>query len=117
VVVQVADAGGDALHPLEGFLGLQSVGIAADDLLQRLARRVLHDDPGIVVLVLLNVVQRDEVGVFQVQALGDAAQLDVEVVAHQLQGDFLAAVADGEVDLAEAAAADAPLDGVAVERP
>ena len=43
--------------------------------------------------------------------------LDVGVAAEQLQGDLLAAVADGEVDLAEPALADAALDRVAVERP
>ena len=37
------------------------------------------------------------------------------LLADALEGDFLAAVADGEVDLAEAAAADAALDGVAVQ--
>ena len=63
------------------------------------------------------VVEADEVGVLEVEALGDAAQLDVAVAAHQLEGDFLAAVADGEVDLAEAAAADAALERVAVQGP
>ncbi len=55
--------------------------------------------------------------VLEVEALADAAQLDVEVAADQLEGDFLAAVADGVVDLAEAAAADAALDRVAVQGP
>ena len=43
----------------------------------------------------------------QVQALADAAELDVEVAADQLQRDFLAGVADGEIDFAEPAMADA----------
>ena len=38
----------------------------------------------------------------QVQALGDAAHLDVEIALNALQGDFLAGVAGGEVDFAEA---------------
>ena len=84
---------------------------------ERLAGDVFHHDPVIAVGVGLEVVQADEVGVLEVQALGDAAQLDVEVAADQLEGDFLAAVADGEVDLAEAAAADAALEGVAVQGP
>ena len=53
----------------------------------------------------------------QVQALVDAAELDVQVAADQLQRDFLAGVAQGVVDFAEAALADAALDGVALQRP
>ena len=64
-----------------------------------------------------DVVQGDQVGVLQVQALRDAAELDVQVAADELEGDFLAGVAGGEIDLAEAAAADAALDGVAFQRP
>ena len=41
--------------------------------------------------------------------------LDVEIAADQLQGDFLAGVADGEIDFAEAAVPDAALDGIAVQ--
>ena len=47
------------------------------------------------------VVEVDEVGVLEVEALGDAAQFGVGVAAEELERDFLAAVADGEVDLAE----------------
>ena len=50
---------------------------------------------------------------FQVEALADAAQLDVEVAADELQRHFFAGVAGGIVDFAEAALADASLDGVA----
>ena len=53
---------------------------------------------------------------FQVEALAGAAEFDVEVAADQLQGDFLAGVAGGEVDFAEPAVADAALDGVAGQR-
>ncbi len=52
----------------------------------------------------------------EVEALRDAAQLDVEVLLEQLEGDFLARVGQGVIDLAEAAAMDGPLDRVAVER-
>jgi len=44
---------------------------------------------------------------FEIQALGDAAQLGVRLrAAQQLQRNLLAAVADGKVDLAEAAMAE-----------
>ncbi len=51
----------------------------------------------------------------QVQALGDAAEFDIQIAADQLERDFLAGVAGGEIDLAEAAAADAALDRVAAK--
>ena len=69
------------------------------------------------IVVGADVVEGDQVRVLEVQALRDAAQLDVEVAADELERDFLAGVAGGEVDLAEAAAADAALDRVAVQRP
>ena len=68
-------------------------------------------------LVGLDVVEGDQVGVLQVEALRDAAELDIEVAADELEGDFFAGVAGGEIDFAETAPADAALDRVAIERP
>ena len=56
-------------------------------------------------------------GHFRFMHWHDPAALDVEVAEDQLEGDFLAGVGRGVVDLAEAPAADGPLDRVAVERP
>ena len=53
----------------------------------------------------------------QIEALRDAAELDVQIAANQLERDFLAGVARGEIDFAETAPADATLDRVALERP
>src|SRR5205823_2531859 len=91
---------------------------AVEDDAQRLAANVFHHHPRVALGVGLQVVERDEIGVLQVEALRDAAQLDVVIgaAAQQLERDLLAAVADGEVDLAEAAAADAALQDVAVQR-
>ena len=85
---------------------------------KRLAGDVFHDHPVIALGVGAQVVEADQVRVLEVEALGHAAQLDLEVAAaHQLEGHFLAAVADGVVHLAEAAAADAALQRVTVQRP
>ena len=66
---------------------------------------------------VLQVVQVDEVWVLEVQAVADAAKLGVGAAAdEELEGDFLTAVGDGEVDLAKPALAEAALDGEAVER-
>ena len=117
VVVQVADAASERREPLADEFGRQAVGVAVDDLGERLAEDVLHDDPVLAAGVGAEVVEVDEIGVLEVEAVADAAQLGVGVAAEELERDFLAAVADGEVDLAEPALADAPLEGVAVERP
>ena len=97
-------------------LGRQAVGMVGQHVFQALAGDVLHDHPGVALVVLADVVEVQQVGVFQVEALADAAELDVQVAADQLQGDFLAGVAGGVVDFAEAALADAALDGVAGQR-
>ena len=116
VVVEVGDGRGDAGEPLLGDVAGHAVGVAVDGVFERFAGDVLHDHPAVVVLVGADVVERDQVGVLQVEALGDAAELDLEVAADELEGHFLAGVADGEIHLAEAAAAHAALDRVAFQR-
>src|SRR5207248_11095273 len=64
------------------------------------------------------VVEGEQVGVLEVEALGHAPQFDVQVVApNELQGHFLAAVAERVVDFAEPALADAALNRVPIEDP
>ena len=116
LIVQVARHRGERREPLADEFGRQAVGVAVDDLGERLAEDVLHHDPLVAARVGAEVVEVDEVGVLEVEAVADAAQFGVGVAAEELEGDFLAAVGDGEVDLAEPALADAPLEGVAVER-
>ena len=53
----------------------------------------------------------------EVETLGHAAQLDLLIAAYQLERNLLAAVADCVIDFPKAAAADAALDGVAIQRP
>jgi len=53
---------------------------------------------------------------FQVEALAYSAQLHVEIAADELQRHFLAGVAGGVVDFAEAALAHAPANGEAGQR-
>jgi hypothetical protein len=90
--------------------------MALDDVLQRFAGDVLHDHPLVAHLVGADVEQADEVRVLQVEALGDAAELDFEIAANELQGDFLARVAGGEIDFAKAAAPHSALDRVTFQR-
>ena len=53
----------------------------------------------------------------EVEALPHAAEFGIEIAADELQGDFLAGVAGGVINFAEAAAAHAALDDIAAQRP
>src|SRR5215471_2396381 len=77
---------------------------------------VLHDDPGVVARRLEDVEDDDEMGVLEVEALADAAQLDVEVLLHQLESHFLAGVGNRQIDLAEATSAEAAPNRVPLDR-
>ena len=76
LVVQIADGAGQCPEPLADEVLGQAGAVPLDDLGERFAEDVLHDDPGVAVLVLADVVHVDEVGVLQVQAVEDAAHLD-----------------------------------------
>ena len=84
--------------------------------LQVFAIDVLHHDPAVTLRVGANVVQRDEVGVLQVQALLHAAAFDVEVAANPFERDLFARIAERVIDLAESTALNGAFDRVAVER-
>jgi hypothetical protein len=64
-----------------------------------------------------DIVERDQVAVLQIEALGNAAELDIQIAADELKGDFFAGVAGGEVNFAESAPPYPALDRVAIERP
>ena len=117
VVVQIGHSGRDAVEPDQDLVQRQTLGMIGQFGLQALARQVLHHHPGIAGIVLADVVQAQQVGVLEVEALPHAAEFGIEIAADELQGDFLAGVAGGVVDLAEAAAAHAALDDIAAQRP
>ena len=117
VVVQIGHAGGDAAEPGQGLVRRQALRMIGQLGLQALAGDVFHDDPGIARVVDADVEEAQQIGVLEVEALPHAAELGVEIAADELQRDVLAGVADGVVDFAEAAAADAALDRIAGQRP
>src|SRR5262249_3817446 len=114
-LVEVADAFADAAQPVQRLFNRHALRVAGDDLVEAFASHVFHDHPAIAVLRLPDIVKGDEVGMLEIEALADAAQFDVEMPLHELEGDFLAAVGNGVVDLAEAAAADAMLQRVPLQ--
>ena len=116
VVVQIGHAGSDAREPLNRQSAGMPLGMAIDGVFERFARHVFHDHPAVVVLVGFDVVEGDQVGVLEIQAVRDAAEFDVEIAANQFERDFFAGVAHGVIDFAEAAAADASFDRVSGQR-
>ena len=113
VIVQTSHAGDDPADPGQGLVDGQSVGTRCDDLLEAIAVDVLHDDPVVTPLVFTEVEDRQKVRVFQIQALLDAAQLDIEITPDQLQGHLFAGVAGGEINFAKPPAADPAFDRIA----
>ena len=115
LVVQITDSPRQRREPFANEFGRQTVRMAVDDLRERFAEDVFHDDPALAARVASEVVEVDEVGVFEVEAVADAVKFGVGVAAKELERDFLAAIRDGEVDLTESALTDAPFKGEAVE--
>src|SRR5206468_1527633 len=74
-------------------------------------------DPGVAQVVVLDVVQVDQIGMLEIEALAHAAQLNFQVPLDVLESQLFAGIAGGEINLAKPAAADTPLDDKAVERP
>src|SRR5437870_4100850 len=87
-----------------------------EDDMQRFAGDIFHYDPLIAGLVGAEIEDIDEIRMLQVDAVRNATQLDAAVAAEQFQRDLFAAIGDGKIDFAEAAFADAALDGVTIER-
>ena len=74
------------------------------------AGNVLHHNPTLVVCVEFDVVQADQVRVFEVQAVFYAANFNIEVALDLLQCDFFASIIDGKVNFTKAARANSALD-------
>ena len=55
-------------------------------------------------------------GCFEVQAMPDTAEFDIEISPDELQGDLFAGVARAVVDFAESTTTDATLDRISVKR-
>ena len=77
-------------------------------------RLVFREDTG--GLVFADVENGDQVGMLEIHALRDAAQFHFQVVLQQLQGDFLARIAQRVVHLSKPATMNGTFDRVTVER-
>ncbi|OQA01166.1 MAG: hypothetical protein BWY71_00473 [Planctomycetes bacterium ADurb.Bin412] len=115
-IMEVGEALGDFAEEIGGFLRAQAGGGFGQQVMQGRPGDIFHDYKGAAFVIVFDVEDGDQVGVFQVHALADAAQLDVLVVLDGLEGHLAAAVAEGVIDLAEAAASGGPLDRITFQR-
>ena len=92
VIVQVADGAGQFPEPLLGQFERQALRMPVEHHVKGFAGDILHHDPLIALGVAAEIEERNEVRMLEVQALRDAAKLNVAVAADELERDFLAAV-------------------------
>ena len=114
--MKVRDPFDQSLEPVPDLVRRQALRVLLEHAGQARAGDVFHDDEAVARVIGLEVVNRQQVRALEVHALHDPAAFDVEIAEDQLEGDFLARVGRGVIDLAESASADGSLDGVAIER-
>jgi hypothetical protein len=112
VLVQIMDPGRNAGEPPSGVGSLHPLRMVTDHILETRSGHKFHHDPALAVIVQLDIPQVDQVGVFQIEALPDATQLDFQIPSNSLDGHLFSRVTDGKIDFAEAPDAEAPFDGV-----
>ena len=86
------------------------------EFIQSLATNILHHDPVFLFGILFHVEDRDQVRMFQIQALRNTAQFHFEIIVQQLQRDFFAGIAERVINFAESTSVNCSLDGVTIER-
>ena len=116
VVVQIGCASRKAAEPAMHVFDRHALRMLFDDVLKARAGDVFHDDPGLFLFVIFNVEERDEILMFEIEALANAAQLNIEIALNAFECDFLTGVARGEIDFAESADAYATFNGVTIKR-
>jgi len=98
MIVQIADRPRQTKKPLTHQIVRQALGMSADHRAERLTGHILHDDPVIAVRIGAQIVQMHEVGVLEIEAQFNAAQLHFGFAAKELEGDLFATIADAEID-------------------
>jgi hypothetical protein len=96
-------------------LGVDGVAVSVDLFSQRFPRDELHDDPTLLLFVEADVVDANQIGVPQIQAMANATHFDFEVLLNSLQGNFFARFAFGEINFAKAPRSNATFDDEAIE--
>jgi hypothetical protein len=87
-----------------------------DGVAQTEASHVFHNDPTLIGRIEFDVIQPDQVGVFEVQALAYTAHLHFQIALDLFERDLFAGIIDGEIDLAKPADAHSAFDGKTAER-
>src|SRR5262249_51541064 len=115
-IVQVRQPLGDFTEEKRRLLNAKPGWRLVENLSQRRAVHVFHNDERHPIGIMFDVKDGDEVRTFEVHALADAAQFDGLVSLDDLEGDLAPAVADGVVNFTESPAAGSALDGIPIQR-
>ena len=116
-VVQVGQALGHLAQKIGGLGRAQSRGRFVQQLSQGRPGDELHDHKRLAFLPLLDIKDAHQVRALQVHAVADAAQFDLLIVLHGLQGHLPPRITQGVVHLAKSTAPHTMLDGVAFQWP
>src|SRR6185503_3121255 len=106
----------DSLEPKPYLILGQAIRVAVNRVFQARAGDILHHDPRVARFVVANVVEIDEVRMLEVEALPDAAQLNLQIALDMLERQFLTRIARREINLAKPTAANAALNDKAFQR-
>ena len=117
VFVQISHPRRRRHKPAFNFFQRHPPRIGLDHVPQVRTRYILHHHPTLTKLIRLNVPQRNQVHVLQVQTIPNPAQLDVQVPLNLFQRNFFARVVQSKVNLPKSADTDPAFDRVAVQRP
>jgi len=115
LLMQVLDPLRGLKEPTSCLLDRQAARLLIQRVAQVRSGDILHHHPPDLLLVSADVVQRDQIRVFEIQALRRAAEFDLQIALDPLERDFLASIAEREVDLAEAADTEPTLDRETVQ--
>ena len=115
-VVQVRKPFGDLSDEESGLFRAKAVGFGNQHVTQRRAGAILHNYDVLARGVLLDVEDRDKVGALEVDAMADAAKLNLGVVPKVLQRHLTTPVAYGVVHFTESTATYGALNRIVLER-
>src|SRR6056297_2636147 len=77
---------------------------------------IFHDDPVIAVTIFIDIVNRDEIRMLEVETVSNTSQLDFEIIAEELEGDFFAGGAFRQIDFTKSTLREGTNDRVPFQR-
>ena len=117
VLMQISHPRRGRHEPTFDFLYRHALRIGLDHIPQAGSGHILHHHPTLAKLVRLNIPQRNQVNMLQVQTIPNTSQLNVQVTLDLFKRHFFAGIIQSKVDLSKSTHADPAFDRVAGQRP